>query len=70
MDVIASCLDAVAHRDWVTLRAILHPYLHWTEGSVTIRGRTKVLAHLAEHPVSDRPRSYELRDGQVYRWTV
>jgi hypothetical protein len=69
MDVIASGLDAVAHRDWVTLRAI-HPYLHWTEGSVTIRRRTKVLAHLAEHPVSDQPRSYELRDGQVYRWTV
>lgn len=70
MDVVQICLDAVAREEWATVRAVLHPYLHWTEGGVTIRGRTKVLAHLTESPVSGPPASYELRDGQIYRWTV
>jgi hypothetical protein len=28
-----------------------------------------VLDHLAAHPSTGPPVSYELRDGQVYRWT-
>jgi hypothetical protein len=63
-------LDALARRDWELLRCVLHPYLHWTEDGVTIRGRTKVLAHLADAPPSGPPVSYELRDGQIYRWTA
>ena len=63
--VVEAALDAIAARDWPRLRLLLHPYLHWTGG---IRGRTNVLAHLAAHPDVDPPTSYELRDGQIYRW--
>ncbi|MDT5027029.1 MAG: hypothetical protein QOE61_3455 [Micromonosporaceae bacterium] len=70
MDVVLICLNAVARGEWTTPRTVLPQYLHWTEGGVTIRGRTKVLAHLAVRPVSSPPTSYELRDGQIYRWTV
>jgi len=62
-------LEAVAQQDWARLKLLLHPYLHWTAAGRTIRGRTKVLAVLASRPVLGPPESYELRDGQVYRWT-
>jgi hypothetical protein len=45
------------------------PGLHWTEAGRTIRGRTRVLEHVATSPPAGPPESYELRDGQVYRWT-
>ena len=54
--------------DWERLRLLLHPYLHWTEGGETTRGRTKVLARLRESDRLPPPRSIELRDDQVYRW--
>jgi hypothetical protein len=68
-EVVARFLDAVETNRMVEERFLLHPYLHWTgpEGDA-IRGRTKVLAQLAEHPPSAPPESYELRDGQIYRW--
>lgn len=50
------------------IRLLLHPYLHWTPSQgPTIRGRTKTLAFLAEHPIRP-PEHVELRDGQIYRW--
>jgi hypothetical protein len=57
-------------RDWAALRPLLHPYLQWTGAdNLTIRGRTKVLAMLAERAdPPDRPASVELRDNQIYRW--
>ncbi|MEU2251975.1 nuclear transport factor 2 family protein [Nocardia xishanensis] len=67
---VRDVLDTLAHRDYAGLRPLLHPYLWWTDGAETIRGRTKVLAHLAANPTSAPPVSYELRDGQIYRWTV
>ncbi len=62
---------AVAAGDWDAVRLLLHPYLHWTDrdGSV-LRGRRNVLAMLAGAGVPDPPESVELRDGQVYRWSV
>jgi hypothetical protein len=60
----------VERQDRDVLRRVLHPYLHWTEDGVTVRGRQKVLARLADRPVVCAPASYELRDGQVYRWTM
>jgi hypothetical protein len=68
-DVTAVC-DAVGRGDLASLRPLLHPYLHWTQHGVTTRGRTNVLARVAADPVADPPTSYELRDGQVYRWSV
>jgi hypothetical protein len=67
--VVVAALDAIAARDWARLRPLLHPYLHWTEPANTIRGRTKVLAHLAANPDVAPPTSFELRDGQIYRLT-
>ena len=50
------------------LRPLLHPYVHFTDGAVSLRGRTKVLDHLREKSARP-PTSVEIRDGQIYRWT-
>ncbi len=49
------------------LRPLLHPYLHFTDGSVSLRGRSQVLTWLREHRVRP-PADVEVRDGQIYRW--
>ncbi len=67
--IIREVLSAVERRDQSTLKALLHPYLHWSERRIEIRGRVKVLARLAAAPAPEPPASYELRDGQIYRWT-
>ncbi len=58
---------AVDAEDWAETRLLLHPYLHFIDGPVSVRGRTRVLAHLREHGARP-PRSVEVRDGQIYRW--
>jgi hypothetical protein len=68
--VVRDAVAAVESRDWDGLEFLLHPYLHWTEDGVTTRGRVKVLAHLASVPPVGAPDEYELRDGQIYRWTI
>jgi hypothetical protein len=54
--------------EWGELRPLLHPYLHWHDGDVALRGRTKVLRHLQQFPTPRPPVEVEVRDGQVYRW--
>ena len=66
--IVRDVLDAVDRGDWTTVKALLHPYLHWREPGVAIRGRTNVLVRLAESPPPSPPSSIELRDGQIYRW--
>jgi hypothetical protein len=62
-------IDAVARGDEATLRALLHPYLRWTDATgATVRGRRNVLALLAGRTAVGAPASCALRDGQVYRW--
>ncbi len=56
-------------QEWGELRPLLHPYLHFEDGDVALRGRTKVLRHLADHPTPRPPTAVEVRDGQVYRWS-
>jgi len=59
----------IAH-DWDAVRALLHPYLLWTDDDgITRRGRNVVLGMLkqAAAPPAE-PASVELRDGQIYRW--
>jgi hypothetical protein len=63
--VVEAALEAIAARDWVRLRPLLHPYLHWGEG---LRGRRNVLAYLQETGKAAPPASVELRNGQIYRW--
>ena len=53
--------------EWGELRPLLHPYLHFSDGAVSLRGRSNVLAQLREHPAKP-PTEVEVRDGQVYRW--
>lgn len=69
-DVVRQAIEAIREGEWDRLRLLLHPYLHWTEGQVTVRGRRNVLERLAGQPGVDPPEDYELRDGQIYRWTV
>jgi hypothetical protein len=68
--LVRDVLEAIERRDWESLRRDMHPYVHWTEHSVRIRGRTKVLAYLAAQPVAKAPASYEIRDRQIYRWVI
>ena len=49
------------------LRQLLHPYLHFHDGAVSMRGRTQVLEWLREQGARP-PTSVEVRDGQIYRW--
>ena len=66
----ATAHAALAGHDWSALRRLLHPYLHWTgPDGVTIRGRSKVLAMLADQrEPAGPPAAVELRDGKIYRW--
>lgn len=69
-EIVERVLDAAARADRAALVQLLHPYLHWTEDGRTVRGRTKVFARLlGAGPPPAPPASYELRDGQIYRWT-
>ena len=65
----AAAWAAMDAGEWAALRPLLHPYLRWVDGQVSLRGRTKVLAHLRDGPTPRPPREVEVRDGQVYRWT-
>jgi hypothetical protein len=64
----AAAWAAMDAGEWRELRPLLHPDVAWTEGSVSLRGRSRVLEHLASHPRPRPPREVEVRDGQVYRW--
>ena len=68
--LVRAVLDGAERRDWSLVRRVLHPYLHWTENETTTRGRTKVLALLADRDSVDPPVFVEVRDGQIYRWTT
>jgi hypothetical protein len=64
----ARAWDLIERREWHDVRPLLHPYLRFEDGGVSVRGRTKVLEHLAGRPTPRPPREVEIRDGQVYRW--
>jgi len=66
---VAGVIAAVAHGDIDHLRMALHPYLHWNEPGVRVRGRVNVLAQLADRRSLVAPDVVELREGQIYRWT-
>lgn len=66
---VAAAWSAVEAQEWGELRPLLHPHVQWTDGPVTLRGRTQVLDHLRENQPSRPATSVEVRDGQVYRWT-
>jgi hypothetical protein len=65
----ARAWDLVEKQQWHDVRPLLHPYLRFEDGDVSLRGRTKVMDHLRGHPTPKPPTDVEVRDGQVYRWT-
>ena len=65
----AAAWAAVDAQEWDAAKDLLHPYLHFTDGDLALRGRVNVLAHLRRHPTPRPPTEVEVRDGQVYRWT-
>lgn len=67
-ELVRQVLHGVDAKDWDLVKAALHPYLHWSDSAGTLRGRTHVLAHLRMASSPEPPSSYELRDGQIYRW--
>ena len=69
-EIVRAVLDSVGRADWERVRLLLHPYLHWREPGVALRGRRNVLERLAAGPAPEPPDEIELRDGQIYRWTA
>ena len=67
---VAAAWAAMDAGEWADLRPLLHPYLHWQDRHGSLRGRSKVLAHLRDVPTPKPPREVEVRDGQVYRWSA
>ncbi len=68
-DVVETVLEAIRSHEWGTVRVHLHPYMHWSAGDGTrVRGRRNVLAMLQAGEPPAEPTSYELREGQIYRW--
>ena len=60
--------DLVDQQEWAEVRPLLHPHVHFQDRATTLRGRTQVLRHLADHPTPRPPTEVEVRDGQLYRW--
>ena len=59
----------IEQQEWGEVRQLLHPYLHFDDGDVHLRGRSRVLEHLRDHPTPRPPEAVEAREGQVYRWS-
>lgn len=64
----AAAWAAIDAGEWDEAKDLLHPYLHFSDGAVALRGRANVLAHLRSHPTPKPPTEVEVRDGLVYRW--
>ena len=64
----AAAWAAIDAGEWGEARPLLHPHVQWTDGTVRLRGRNRVLEHLRSHATPRPPTEVEARDGQVYRW--
>jgi hypothetical protein len=64
----ARAWDLVERQQWHDVRPLLHPYLRFHDGDMSLRGRNQVLDHLRGHPTPKPPTEVEVRDGQLYRW--
>jgi hypothetical protein len=67
-EIVRAVLDGIRAKDWPTVRAHLHPYLHWHRQTGEVRGRNRVLELLKTINSPQPPTSFEVRDGQIYRW--
>ena len=67
-DTLLDLATAIEARDWRRAEWLLHPQVQWRDSAGVVRGRRSVLMHLRGSDSVPRPASWELRDGQVYRW--
>jgi hypothetical protein len=55
-------------QEWGEVRPLLHPYVRYDDGTASVRGRSRLIAHLREVPTPRPPVEVEVREGQLYRW--
>ena len=65
---VETVIQAMSEQDWDTVRLHLHPYVHWYGPNGEVRGRKNVLEVMRGLTSPEPPSTYELRDGQIYRW--
>jgi len=59
----------VEQHEWGELRPLLHPHVRFRDGDVEVSGRSRLLAHLADHRTPRPPTAVEVHDGLLHRWT-
>jgi SnoaL-like domain len=69
-DIVLELAAAIEAHDWPRVEQLLHPNVHWSDPEGLVRGRKSVLSHLTGSGSIAPPASWELRDGQVYRWNA
>ena len=69
-DIVLELVVAIEARGWPRVEQLLHPYVHWRDSAGLVRGRRSVLSHLTGSESNSPPASWELRDGQIYRWNA
>lgn len=65
----ATAWGLIEQQEWGELRALLHPQVRWLDGEVSVRGRSRLLAHLRDTPTPRPPVRVVVRDGQIHRWS-
>lgn len=66
---VCDVLDSIEHRNWVRLRRLLHPDVHWTTAiEEHLHGPDAVIALLEGDPPPAPPAYHEQRDGLMIRW--
>jgi hypothetical protein len=58
----------VEQREWAAVRPLLHPYVQFHDGRLSLRGRNRLLEHLRGHPTPRPPTEVGVRAGQLHRW--
>lgn len=67
--VVCDILATIESRNWVRLRRLLHPEVHWTTAAEEeLRGPDEVIATLSGDPPPAPPSYHELRDELIIRW--
>jgi hypothetical protein len=64
----AAAWHLAEQRAWPELRALLDPQVVWADGQLRLRGRNRVLTHLADSPAPRPPDAVEVRRGLIRRW--
>ena len=66
---VCDVLDAIERRNWIRLRRLLHPDIHWTTAvEEHLHGPDEVVARLSSDPPPAPPSYHEVRDELMYRW--